>query len=338
MKRLLIILTILSVGICITSPLHAQIGLKKLGQSTMNFLQVGLSPKGSSLGDAYTAVGTGADAIFYNPAGLAEFDGKFDAVFTTTQWIADITYIAGALAWNMNTYGTIGFSFLSVDYGDIYATSLLPKDVAANDLLGYIDNGKMDNVGAYAIGLTYSRFISNKFLMGGSIRYVGQQLGESVVSSGSKTNEANKLAYDFGLKYYPGFKSARFGVSIRNFATAVKYEEVTAQLPLVFALGVAIDLMDFVDSEMSENNSLILSTDFSHPNNYTERVSVGLDYCFMKLVSLRGGYQSNLDFGGLSAGIGITPTITGKDFEISYSYSQFDIFDNVSRFAVGMTF
>jgi hypothetical protein len=322
-----------------TSPLHAQIGLKKLGQSTMNFLQVSLSPKGSALGDAYTAVGTGADAIFYNPAGLAEYEGKFDVIFNTTQWIADITYMAGAFAYKTDVYGSIGISFLSVDYGDIYATSLLDAETAATHPDGYIDNDKMDNVGAYAIGLTYAKFISDKFLMGGSIRYVGQQLGESVVASGSKTNEENKLAVDFGLKYYVGFKSARFGVSIRNFGTAVKYEEVSAQLPLVFVLGAAMDLMDFAGSEISKSNSLLLAADFSHPNNYTERVSVGLEYSYKNFFSLRGGYQSNLDFGGLSAGFGLmSPEFLGKNAEFNYSFSQFDIFDNVNRFSLSFSF
>ena len=338
MKRFLILLTILSVGLCITSPIHAQVGLKKLGQSTMNFLQVSVSPKGSSLGDAYTAVGVGADAIFYNPAALAESDAKYEAIFLSTQWLADITYLAGAVAWNFGSFGTIGLSYLNVNYGDIYATSLLPKETAAIDPLGYADNGLMDNVGAYAIGLTYSRFVSSEFLIGGSVRYVGQQLGESLISTGSKTNQVSKVVFDFGLKYYPGFKSFRFGMSIRNFATAVKYEEVTAQLPLVFALGAAIDLIDFIDSAKSEKNSLILATDFSHPNNYTERISVGLEYRFMDLISLRGGYQSNLDFGGFSAGFGLSPSFSGKKLEISYSFSKFDVLDNVNRFAVEMSF
>jgi hypothetical protein len=316
-----------------TIPTQAQVGLNKVGQSTMNFLQVSVSPKGSSMGEAYTAVGSGVEAIFYNPAALAESDDKFSAIFSTTQWLADITYITGAVAWNMGSVGSIGLSYLSVDYGDIYATSLLPTSTAAKDPLGYQDDGMMDNVGAYAIGLTYSRFINSQFMMGGSIRYLGQQLGKSVTFTGEKSNNMNKLAFDFGLKYYPGFKSFRFGMSIRNFGTAVQYEEISAQLPLIFAIGAAIDLMDFVDSGLSENNELILAVDFSHPNNYTERASVGVEYGFMNLISFRGGYQSNLDFGGLSAGFGLTPSLSGKKLEISYSFSKYDVFDNVNRFA-----
>ena len=128
-------------------------------------------------------------------------------------------------------------------------------------------------------------------------------------------------------------------MSIRNIGTAVKYEEITAQLPLVFTAGAAIDLMDFVDFGMSQNNSLILATDFSHPNNYTERVSVGLEYGFMNLISFRGGYQSNLDFGGFSAGFGLSsPLFSGKKAEFNYSFSQFNTFDNVNRFSLLLSF
>ena len=339
MKRYFIIFAILSVGFYLTNPVQAQVGLNKLGQSTMNFLQVSVSPKGSSLGDAYTTIGTGAEAIFYNPAGLAQMKTKFEAIFTTTQWLTDIQYLAGAIAWNMGNVGTVAFSFLGVDYGDIYATKLISYEESSTHQLGYIDNGLMKNVGAYAFGLTYSKSISHKFLMGGSVRFIGQNLGESLTKAGPKKNKAQKLVFDFGLKYYTGFKSFCFGMSIRNFGTAVKYEEITAQLPLVFALGAAIDLMDFVDPDHSEGNTLVLASDFSHPNNYTERVNVGLEYNFMNLFSLRGGYQSNLDFGGFSAGFGLSsPPFSGTKVEFNYSFSKFKTFDNVNRFSFLLSF
>jgi len=338
MKRYVRLFIFLAVGLYMTSQVHAQIGLKKVGQSTMNFLQVSVSPTGSALGEAYSAIGTGAEAAFYNPAGFAQMDNKFEALFMTTQWLADIQYYAGAFAWDLGSVGTVGLSYLGVDYGDIYATSLIEKSAAATDQQGYVDNGLMENVGAYAFGVTFARYVNTQFLMGGSVRLAGQNLGESVVETGTKTNSAQKLVFDFGLKYYPGFESFRFGMSIRNFGTAVKYEEITAQLPLVFALGAAVDLMDFINPDHSPGNTLVLASDFSHPNNYTERVNVGLEYKFMNLVMLRGGYQSNLDFGGVSAGFGLSPSLAGKDIEINYSFSQFETFDNVNRFSMFMSF
>ena len=56
------------------------VDLKNTGQSTMNFLQVSVVPKAIAMGDAYSAIGTGVESMFYNPAGLAEMNNKVDVV------------------------------------------------------------------------------------------------------------------------------------------------------------------------------------------------------------------------------------------------------------------
>ncbi len=52
------------------------------------------------------------------------------------------------------------------------------------------------------------------------------------------------LSYDFSLLFYPGFKSFAFGMSVRNFSPRVKYEMIGFELPLTFAPGFGLDLMD----------------------------------------------------------------------------------------------
>ncbi|MBN2103538.1 PorV/PorQ family protein [bacterium] len=316
------------------------VGLKKLGQSTMNFLQVGVIPRASGLGDAYSAVGTGSHSIFYNPAALPEIDGTAEAFVSTTQWIADINYMAGAAALNLKSYGAIGIHFIFVDYGDIIGTRLLPYDQYSVDSKGYEETGMVDNVGAYSVGLSYARRISQKFLMGGTMKYVGQGLGRVVTPDSSKEDFGeNKLAFDMGVKYYTGLKGFRFGMSIRNFATHVKYEEITTQLPLTFAVGAAIDVMEFFRSDESEGDDLLLTAEFIHPNNYTERVLVGLEYSIMNMLAIRGGYISNHDVLGFNAGIGLTPEISGKKIVVDYSYSSsISYFDDISRFSIGFVF
>ncbi|UCE06422.1 MAG: PorV/PorQ family protein [bacterium] len=337
MKRFFIYVIVLSVGMWSMDAVLAQsestpgVEMKKLGQSTMNFLQVSVTPGASAMGEAYTAIGTGCESIFFNPAGLPEMDSRYAVFLTNTQWVADINYIAGALAWNMGNMGTFGLSFLTVDYGDIIWTSLAES---AADAKGYIEHGNISNVGAYAFGVSYGRRITNMFSMGGGVRYVGQQLGESYLGTRKKKNSETQVAFDMGVKFYPGIKSFRFGMSIRNFGPSVKYEEITAQLPLTFAVGVAMDMMDLIVSDHSQDNNLFLSAEFVHPNNYTERINIGLEYKFMKMLALRGGYQSNTDLAGFSGGIGVTPpSVGGAKFEIGYSYSVLDIFDGVNRFS-----
>ncbi|HKJ82033.1 MAG TPA: PorV/PorQ family protein, partial [Ignavibacteriaceae bacterium] len=239
----LIVMTIITMSMS----MYAQVGINKVAQSTMNFLLVSVSPKASAMGDAYYAVGTGAESIFYNPAAMVETKNTFNIVLDYTQWIADIKYLAGAVSWNLGNYGAVGISMMTVNYGTIYGTSLVPPSLNSQYPLGYIDNGDVPNVGAYAVGISYAKAISNQFMVGGNIKIAGQNLGENRFSNGTFVkNDASKLVFDVGIKYYTGFKNFRFGMTLRNFATDVKRELISEQLPLTFNLGAAIDLMDFI--------------------------------------------------------------------------------------------
>lgn len=312
---------------------QAQVGLKKLGQSTMNFLKVSISPKYAAMGDAPTAIVDDARSMFYNPAGLAGVSSGINAFVSNTQWIADINYIAGGLAKSFGNLGTFGVNFLSVDYGDIQGAELLSQA----DPQGYQTTGKV-NFGAYAVGLSYARQISNQFSMGGQIQYVGQNLGKTELAIGTAKNAINKVTLNFGVKFFPGYKSFRFAMSIRNFSSAAKYQEISAQLPLIFRVGVGIDLLDLVAPSHNSRNSLLVSTEFLHPNNYTERINIGGEYKLAGLIALRGGYEFNRDLAAISAGFGVTPTIGGNPFELNYSYSAFDVFSGVNRFSVVASF
>jgi len=312
---------------------YSQVDLNKTAQSTMNFLLVSTSPKASALGDAYTSIGSGSEAMFYNPAGLAAMQTKFDINLNYTGWVADIKYLGGGVAWNLNEYGVVGINLLTVDYGTINGTSLT-LDVGSD--LGYIDDGEISNVGAYSIGVSYAKAISREFLVGGTAKLVGQNLGVSVLETGSKENNASKLAFDAGVKYITGFKGFMFGMSIRNFATNIKREIYDEQLPLIFSVGAAINAMEVFYPE--HDSPLFFAIDFNHQNNYSERVNIGLEYKMFDMVSLRGGYQTNRDLASWSGGIGLNQTIQEYNLEVNYSYSKFEIFDSVSRLSLLVSF
>ncbi len=339
MKRITIFVMILLATFLLNQTLEAQVGLNKVAQSTMNFQLVGISPRASAMGDAFMAMGRGAESMFYNPAGIAESSRSFDVSLNITQWIADINFMAGAIVWNMKNYGAIGFSALAVDYGTIHGTSLIDPSEQAQYPLGYKDNGAVNNVGAYSFGLAYGKAVSQQFLIGGNVRLVGQNLGENIFfSSDLKKNNATKLVFDAGVKYYTGFKSFCFGMAIRNFSSSIKREEISEQLPILFTMGMAIDLFDFFSAIDSKDNSLTLAIDFLHPNNYSERVNFGLEYQLWERIALRGGYQTNQDLASWSVGAGLKQTIGSNLFEFDYSYSRIEIFDAVTRLSIGIAF
>jgi hypothetical protein len=313
------------------------LGLKKTGQTSMNFLQVGVSPKEAGLGGAITSLSHGVESIFSNPAGLSEMNTDFGVFLSTTQWFADIKYHAAAAAWNASDYGVIGLSFIIVDYGTIRGTRLLPYADAGKDALGYEPTGDINNVGAFAFGLTYGRQINDRFSIGGTVKYVGQQLGQLIYSDGTASdNNAKKLAFDFGVKYFTGIKSLRLGMSMRNFGTFIKYQNFSSSMPLMFSVGLGMNVLDLF--EESQDHKVFISSEFVHPTNYTDRVLAGIEYEFMNMVSLRGGYESNHDVLGFAAGIGLKQTVAGTRIEFDYSYSKAEFFDNVNRFSLNVAF
>ena len=336
--KIRIFILILTLGF-IPSTLFSQVGLSKLAQSTMNFLIVGTSPRATALGEAYTALGTGSESMFYNPAGLSDMTTNFDVNINYTKWIADINYLSGGIAYDLGNYGVLGISLLTVDYGTLYATSLITTDQSLLYPLGYKEDGPMSNIGAYSVGLSYARAISREFSIGGTIKLVGQNLGVSNFSNGiTKNNNATKIAFDGGIKFRTLFRSFAFGMAIRNFASSIKREQIDEQLPLEFSLGICMNIMEVINQEEANDNKINVAVDFLHFNNYSERINLGIEYQYMNMISLRGGYQTNHDISSWSAGIGFNTSISDYKIGANYSFAKFDIFNDVSRLSLVFSF
>lgn len=347
MKRLIIlIVSIISFSsMCIFAQVDMKttgqggVDLKQTGQSTMNFLLVGVSPRAEGMGGAYTALSKGVESVFANPAGLTEMNSQFEAFVSSTNWIADIKYLAGALAWNAEDYGAVAFSFIVVDYGSIKGTELVPAATLGNNGVFYTLTGDVSDVSAYSLGLTYVKKISNKFSIGGTAKYVGQSLGHYTDANGNDNfNHANKWAFDVGVKYFTGIESLRLGMSMRNFSTFVQYQLYSSPLPLEFSVGLGMNIMDIIKKDLSKDHSVMVSAEFVHPNNYTDRVNVGVEYTFMDMFSLRTGYETNQDILGWTAGAGVKQTIEGITLDINYSFSNTQYFNGVHRFGLNIGF
>ena len=301
--------------------------MKKVGQTGLQFLKVGVGARAAAMGEAFTMVGNDANAIFYNPAGIAKMHSHFDILGNKTNWIADISYNAFGLVMNAGNLGNFGISVISSDYGNVIGTQ-----VAATDK-GFEETGLLDG-GSFAAGLSYARELTDKFTVGGQIKYTAQHLGENLLEEGGEVieNEVSGLAYDFGTIFYPGFKSFRLGMTIRNFSPQYKYQETSFQLPLTFYLGFAMDILDFFGEY--PDNSFVVDIDAIHPRDYTERLHVGGEFWYKDMLALRGGYKFNYDEEGITLGVGIN----AGGIKLDYAYSEFGVFDVVNRVTIGLSF
>jgi hypothetical protein len=333
MKKLIGFLLILT--LILITPLQS-FALKKLGQTGLKFLDVGVGARPAAMAEAYTVISDDANAIFHNPAGIAQMECKtFDMTVSRTQWFADISYNAIGIAVNGGVWGNFGLSVIPApDYGEIFGT------VVSDNEQGFEETGAVE-VSAYAFGLAYGRKFTDKFMIGAHVKYAYQHLGQNpmmyrdpITDStwiGTQVNELSTLAYDLGTIFYPGFKSFRFGMSIRNFSAAVVYEEYGFQLPLTFKIGIGMDILDLFGEHPGQ--SLLVAIDAVHPRDYTERILLGGEYS-IGLLKLRAGYKFNYSEEGLCAGVGIYT----KGVKLDYAYNAFGAFDLVNRVTLGVSF
>ncbi len=300
----------------------------KVAQTGCKFLDVGAGARACGMGEAFTVIGQDATALFYNPSGIGEIDEHFDLSAGVTQWIADIQYVSLAFVYNFGVWGNFGFSLISPDYGTIIGTKVDESTEAGFSSLGPLD------VSAFCAGVAYAREFTDKFTVGGQVKYVSQNLAENIVEEGEApvANEISTLSYDFGLLFYPGFESFAFGMSIRNFSPRVTYERIGFEMPLTFALGVGLDLMDFLGEY--PDVSLNIGAEMLHPRDWQEEFHVGGEFGINNVIFIRAGYKFRYAQEGLNAGIGINY----GGARIDYSYSEFELFDMINRVSVGFAF
>jgi hypothetical protein len=332
-NKYMILLIALIFGV---SFLSAQEKWQKLAQTGCQFLSVGIDARSVGFAEALTSVEAGSNSIFYNPAGMARMNNYIDLSASTLTYIADIKYYGASLALNPFgiEYGILGFSFMSVDYGEIQGTMVDPSVEK-----GYRDT-EFIKPSALSFGVGYAIQLSDRFSVGGQVKYVYQSLGSSEVDDkdlgvdGIVDNKVNAIAFDFGTLYQTGIKSLAFGMSVRNFSQELKYQDEGFQLPLTFKLGISMNAMDLVEGIDRDMHSLMVSVDAVHNRDYPEQVNFGFDYTFYKLFSVRAGYMFNNDEYGFTAGFGVQQFGLGID----YGYVPYKHFSDVHRLTVRYSF
>ncbi len=304
---------------------------QKLAQTGLKFLSVTTDARVSAMGEAAVTATGSSSAMFFNPAGMARLNNSIDISLGRVNWIADINYSFGSMALNIadGKFGVFGVNFLSVDYGDIRGT------IRATNDAGYQDTGIFSPT-AFAVGIGYAKALSDKFSVGGTMRYVKQDLQSSIIAynpddSPIRTdNRVDVYTFDFGILYRTGFKSLDFGMNLRNFSEEIEYVEESFQLPLTFELGISMNVMDLIGAEDAQTDFNV-SVDAVHPRDFNEQFNFGGEYVFMDMFALRAGYTFPSDEHHFSAGAGFRKNSL---FALDYAYTPFGLFKDVHRFSV----
>ncbi|MBD3258240.1 PorV/PorQ family protein [candidate division GN15 bacterium] len=310
----------------------------KAGSAGAQFLKIGVGSKYQGMAEASVATANDVYAMYWNPAGLAQVD-RWAVGFTNVNYVLDIQLNHFAAARYFEDVGVFGASVTVLSTGDQDVRTVFQQD----------GTGATYDASSYAIGLSYARQLTNYFAFGGSVKYLGEKIGQV---------DAKGVALDFGTLLYTGYRSLRVGMSITNMgpdmtfrgnALEVPYDSQNGEgsndpvkaelatnpynLPLTFRVGVAYDV------EMSPEAVLTLSSEFKHPNDNEQRASLGAQFAFQDQFFLRGGYKFNYDEETLALGGGLTTTISGDtQLYVDYAWQDFGRLESTQRFSLGFTF
>jgi hypothetical protein len=324
---------------------------QKVGTSSLQFLKVLPSARAAAMGEAYSTLAKGAEAVFWNPSGIAG-GASVEVTGTFIVWLFDTRQSSIATAFSLGDWGTAGIQLQYVDYGDIPVTRA--------DQLGFIGTGadyhynpgltgETYSPSSYVIGLSFARQLTDKFAAGITAKFVNESLwSESTVTvvnpSTGEAEVVNTFArlmlFDFGMQYNTGYRTVRLGVAIQNFGGQVKFAKEAYPAPLTFRIGTAADLVGrnalLLESELSR---FTLAYDLFQPNDYSQQMHVGAEYTFDEVVFLRAGYKLFYDNDNVTLGVGVSQTFADMPLSFDYSYGAMgDYLPSVHRISVGVQF
>ena len=321
----------------VLSGLHAQSGIEpydidRVGLSGWQFLKINGDARQAAVAGAFTATSHGdAGAIFGNPSALVDVK-NLDVVLSQVNWIADIGYQSVAVAKRFGNVGVIGLSIASVDMGEMDETINSP--IPGEDRTEAVVTGNTFTAGDIAAGLSYAKKITDRLSIGANVRWIREEIADV-----SMTN----VSIDFGTTYYTGFRSLRLAMVARNFgpdahlvgwSEEYQAEAVDIRMPLDYRVGLA---MDFLEGEGSPH-FLTFSTEGIHPNDGPEKINMGTEYSFRKILALRAGYRFNYDEESFTFGGGLNYAVGGIAARINYAYVDFGRLEQVHMFSLGFSY
>jgi hypothetical protein len=316
--------------------------LARAGTTSGTQLLIPVGARSLALGGAVLGEVSGAEAMYWNPAGIA-YSQKSEILFNNMSYIGDTDLNYLALVFNGRSIGAFGLDIKSLSFGDIEETTELEPD----------GTGKTYSPSFVVVGLSYSRLITDRIAAG----VTGKVIHEGIMQTSAST-----LAFDLGVQYTFG-TNIKVGVVMKNVGGKLKYSgsnlersalmpsnslirengyfsgvALAADIPSVFSFGVSYT------ANFNEDNAFLISGAFNNHNAASDDLYGGLQYGFKNFFFLRGGYNyqvqnSDNQIFGASFGAGLRYQLSSFVFVFDYAFRQLtDYFDSNNIFTIKLMF
>jgi hypothetical protein len=301
-------------------------GSSRAGTAAAQFLQIGVSAHAAGMGETFVAFVEDASGAYYNPGALALISRR-QAFFNHTNLSAGLAHFYGSYVQPLGAIGTFALS------GILLTTGEMPVTVAFQG-----PTGETFSASEIAIGLSYSRRLTDRFALGGTGKFIAQDLG----GFSSRT-----VAFDVGTIYQTGFRHARLGMSVSNFGpdinfgneSSVGFESQSFPMPITFRFGIVVDAMH------SETSKLWIAAQLLQPNDNLRSESLGVEYGYRDLVFVRGGWKIDEEDGAPTGRLCRNRftrrrqiTVSGITGKFDLSWSAMSYLDDLIRFSVLLGF
>jgi len=316
------------------------------------FLMISPDARSAGMGDAGVAISPGdgdANSIYWNP-GKLPFAGKdMGVALSYSPWlrqlVSDMGILSGSFYKKIKNNQVVGVSINYFDQGLFQATN------SNGQSLGNFNSKE------YALGITYSRKLSEKLGLGVNLKYINSSLlsGLNTTALGFDAQPASTVAADIGIFHSSkgtGSWNTNWGVMIQNISGRVSYGGSESNfIPTNLKAGIAaiktIDAHNRLTLTLDMNKLMvptptkdaagklvqpstaiggILGSFGDAPDGFGEELkevnlSFGAEYVYNDMFALRTGYfHRSTDKGGnpyFTAGFGVR---LEKKYGLDFAY------------------
>jgi hypothetical protein len=321
LRHILLLTGLAAVPFLTNAQLMPVLGAQRAGTASAQFLKIGVGARSGAMGESFIAVANDASALYWNPAGISQFETN-EVLFSHTAWLVDIQHEFFGAVYHPTLDDAVGLS----------VTSLHTDDMPVTTEVQPLGNGTYFHFGDVAVGLTYSRKLTSQFSFGATVRYFEETL-DALKMRGT--------LLDFGTYYWTGLGTLRFSAVVTNFGSQISPSGTAYQIdgeavtqfqefspPTMFKFGFAFEPFQ------NATNALTTSVQLNHPNDNSENLSAGAEYRYANMFFVRGGYKFNVDEESFSLGVGVAASVSAVTLHFDYGYAPFKNLGGIHRLSV----
>jgi len=321
------------------------------------FLLIEPNSRANGMADAYVAKADDAFSGWWNPGAMA-FNRKNQIGAMHVNWfqdagISDIFY--EYLGWN-NYYegiGNLGFHVIYLTYGKMDRTDE--------------DNNDLGTFNSYEVAptITYATQVAEKIGVGVNFKFILSDLAPEGTGNTEVDTKGRGIsfAFDLGIKWKDIFNLNRldWGLNIQNIGPDITYinEDQGDPLPLNFRTGLSYRPIDdsynlfTINADMAKilanDDELVITRlvtawyDDPSDQEIEEIIfTTGMEYVYIDMISLRGGYfyDKGGSLTGPSFGAGLKYTFNEK-YLVSFDFAMKqagELTDYNKTFSIGLDF